>query len=74
MDNFEIFFRDLNVDAQLRVLAFLNLDGPAEGNYDVFPLASIPKPVDDPEAAGSSAEVPDVTAGPNGRVDTNEVR
>ena len=38
---FEIYFRDLNKKAQRRFLAFQEMAGPEEGNYDVFPIALI---------------------------------
>lgn len=38
----DIYFSDLTPEAQKRFLAFYNLSNAAEGNYDVFPIISIP--------------------------------
>lgn len=32
---FEIYFNDLNADAQKRFLEYIGLDDPKEGNYDI---------------------------------------
>ena len=34
----EIYFSDLNEDAQKAVLDFYELETPEDGNYDVFPI------------------------------------
>lgn len=47
-EEFEIFFKDLKEDVQKRILEFLGLECPEDGNYDTIPIATIPKP--DPEA------------------------
>jgi hypothetical protein len=41
LKSFEIFFNDLNEDAQKRFLEFQEIDSAADGNYDidVVPLA-----------------------------------
>lgn len=43
-DTLEIFISDLTGEAQKRVLEFLDLASPEEGNYDVFPLFVLEKP------------------------------
>ena len=45
---FEIYFSDLNKDAQTRLLNLLNMENPEEGNYDtdLIPLAIIDFEVD----------------------------
>ena len=35
---FELYFRDLNEEAQKRLLKFLGISSPEEGNLDVVPL------------------------------------
>ena len=40
-DTMELFFSDLTPEAQARVLAFLELESAADGNYDVFPIADV---------------------------------
>jgi hypothetical protein len=44
MDDYPIYYNDLNADAQKKVLEFLSIDTPEDGNLDVMPLAYIPKP------------------------------
>ena len=39
---FEVNFRDLTSEAQKQFLAWANLKEAKEGNFDVFPIASIP--------------------------------
>ena len=39
---FDIYFSDLTPEAQRRFLAFYGLTNAAEGNYDVFPIISVP--------------------------------
>jgi hypothetical protein len=46
MSEMELYLRDLKPEAQRRVLRFLGLKSPEEGNLDVFPIATIPKPDD----------------------------
>jgi hypothetical protein len=41
IETFEIYFRDLNKDAQERFLTFQEIENPEDGNYDVFPIAII---------------------------------
>ena len=41
MVNIEIFFDDLNEEAQKRVLKGYGIDDPMEGNWDVFPLFTL---------------------------------
>jgi len=43
-DELEIFLDDLTPKAKLQVLKFLKLKSPKEGNLDLFPIATIPKP------------------------------
>jgi len=40
----EIYLSDLTPEAQKRVLAFLGIKTAEEGNLDVYPIATIPKP------------------------------
>jgi hypothetical protein len=47
--DFEIMFNDLKPKAQKRLLEFLGLSSAAEGNYDAFPIAFVPKPLPDVE-------------------------
>ena len=42
-ESFEIYFNDLHEEAQKAFLEFMGITDPKEGNYDVFPLATIPK-------------------------------
>jgi hypothetical protein len=49
MSEMELYLRDLKPEAQRRVLSFLGLKSPEEGNLDVFPIATIPKPDDNVE-------------------------
>jgi len=44
MSEMELYLSDLKPEAQRRVLKFLGLKSPEEGNLDVFPIAIIPKP------------------------------
>jgi len=44
MSEMELYLRDLKPEAQRRVLKFLGLESPEEGNLDVFPIARISKP------------------------------
>jgi hypothetical protein len=46
MSEMELYLRDLKPEAQRRVLRFLGLKSPEDGNLDVFPIATIPKPDD----------------------------
>jgi hypothetical protein len=43
-DELEVFLSDLTPEAQRRVLRFLGFKTPEEGNLDVFPLFTLPKP------------------------------
>lgn len=43
-ENFEIRFDDLIKETQERLLKFLELEGPEEGNFEISPVAIIPKP------------------------------
>ena len=51
MDMFEIFFSDLNLDAQKRLLKAAGINHPAEMNWDIdmCPIAMYPIPIDDKE-------------------------
>jgi hypothetical protein len=44
MEEFEIYVRDLNKKAQRELLKFMGLRTAQEGNLDVFPIATVPKP------------------------------
>jgi hypothetical protein len=39
-ETFEIYFYDLSEDAKKRFLAFMRIDNPSKGNYDIFPIAT----------------------------------
>lgn len=41
---FEIYFCDLTPEAQEQFLSVFGLSCAAEGNFDVFPIATIPLP------------------------------
>lgn len=43
---YEIYVRDLKADVQKNVLAFLGLKTAEDGNFDVVPIAVLPKPED----------------------------
>jgi len=43
-DELEIFIDDLTEEAREEVLKFLGLKSPEEGNLDIFPVTTIPKP------------------------------
>jgi len=43
-ENFEIFVEDLKPETAQKLLDFLDIECPEEGNYDVVPIATIPKP------------------------------
>jgi len=47
MSEMELYLRDLKPEVQRRVLRFLGLKSLKEGNLDIFPIATIPKPDDD---------------------------
>jgi len=49
-DELEIFFDDLTETARREVLEFLGIETPEEGNFDLIPLAVIPKP--EPQLCG----------------------
>ena len=49
MCEFPIYLRDLNPEVQLELLEFLDLDSEKAGNLDVFPVASISKPMSESE-------------------------
>ena len=40
---FEIYLSDLKVEAQTRLLRFLGLREPSQGNLDVFPISQLPR-------------------------------
>lgn len=46
---FELYFDDLKPDAQAQFLAACRLTSAAEGNYDVFPIVSLPVDENDEE-------------------------
>ena len=60
MDPFEIYFADLNTEAQEAYLDFAGLKNAHEANLDVFPLATVemsePEPID-PSASFKGAPV-----------------
>lgn len=39
--SFEIYLRDLTPEKQREVLDFFELDSAEDGNYDVFPIATL---------------------------------
>lgn len=41
MKTFEIMFDDLNEEAQQRFLEFQGLEDPADGNYEIVPIAIV---------------------------------
>jgi hypothetical protein len=43
MSEVELHLRGLKPEAQMRVLKFLGLKSPEDGNLDVFPIATISK-------------------------------
>ena len=49
MDNFFIYFSDLNEDAQKRLMEAVDITDPAEMNWDInmCPIAMYPLPVED---------------------------
>jgi hypothetical protein len=49
MPEMALYLRDLKPEAQRRVLRFLGLKSPEEGNLDIFPIATIPEPDDNVE-------------------------
>jgi hypothetical protein len=42
MDEFEIYFKDLNEQTQLGLLMMAGVKDPKDMNWDVFPVASVP--------------------------------
>lgn len=42
MDYFEIYFSDLNKEAQKELLKAVGVTDPTEMNWDVFPIAEYP--------------------------------
>jgi len=48
---FEIFFHDLKVECQRDFLEFAGIEKPENGNFDIFPLAIIPKGEDEEKSA-----------------------
>lgn len=38
---FEIYFNDLNEDAQKRILESFGIQNPKEMNWDIFPITSV---------------------------------
>lgn len=49
MKTVELFFDDLTEEAQQRVLEAAGMSSPAEGNWDVMPLADIDFEEEEPE-------------------------
>ena len=45
LEDFEIFFSDLTIEAQKRFLDFMELKSADEGNYDVIPITIVPVPL-----------------------------
>lgn len=45
----EIYFRDLNPDAQKRFLEFTKTTSESDGNWEVMPIAIISKPEEENE-------------------------
>lgn len=46
---FEIYFDDLSKEAQISFLNAFGLQSAADGNYDVFPIATLATPEDSQE-------------------------
>ena len=42
-EEFDILFEDLMPETQERLLKFMGLDRPEEGNFDIAPLCVLPK-------------------------------
>lgn len=40
---FEIYFSDLNPKAQKDLLKFYNIKNPCQMNFDIYPVATLPK-------------------------------
>lgn len=47
MKELEIYFSDLTEDAQKKVLKFMGLEKPSDGNYEYNPIFVLPKPEED---------------------------
>ena len=43
-DTYELMLEELTPLAQTRVLEFLGLQKPEDGNFDVVPIATLPRP------------------------------
>ena len=43
MEEFEIRFEDLTEKAQYQLLKFAGIDSPLEANWDIFPVAYVPR-------------------------------
>jgi len=43
-ETFDIRFDDLKPEVQAEFLEFMGLKDAAEGNFDVYPIAEVPKP------------------------------
>jgi len=43
-NEFEIYAKDFLPNTQTKLLEFLGLESPEDGNYDIFPIIAIPKP------------------------------
>lgn len=48
-DYIEIYLEDLNEESQDIFLEAMGFDSAEEGNYDVFPIATVPIPIDEDE-------------------------
>lgn len=44
VENFLIYFNDLNAEAQARLLKLYNISKPEEMNWDLIPIAEVPGP------------------------------
>jgi hypothetical protein len=47
METFDIYFDELTPDAKEAFLRFYNITYPSDMNYDIFPIASLPRPEED---------------------------
>lgn len=64
MDPFEIYFSDLNLEAQEAYLDFAGLKNAQEANLDVFPLATVEMPESEPINPSAPSKVAAVKAKP----------
>lgn len=53
-NEFEIYFTDLNKEAQKRFLQFEKIQTPKQGNFDVFPVAVVYRNTEEKKEEGKS--------------------